>query len=70
MEDKGWAIIEQEMPKQFHPDGVRLSKPSVITTTLGFCLQAFLRRRRPIYRRACRTAGESIRVLRRQGQMV
>jgi hypothetical protein len=45
--DKGWAILEQEMPKQFHSDGGTVEQATGYHHfTLGFYLQAVLLRRR------------------------
>jgi hypothetical protein len=45
--DKGWAILVQEMPKQFHPDGGTVEQATGYHHfTLGFYLQALLMRRR------------------------
>ncbi len=45
--EKGWAILEAEMPRQFHPDGGTVEQATGYHHfTLGFYLQAFLLRRR------------------------
>jgi hypothetical protein len=44
---KGWAILEREMPKQFHPDGGTVEQAiGYHHFTLGFYLQTFLLRQR------------------------
>ena len=45
--DKGWAILEREMPNQFHADGGTVEQAiSYHHFTLGFYLHVFLLRRR------------------------
>jgi hypothetical protein len=45
--DKGWAILEREMPNQFHADGGTVEQAiSYHHFTLGFYLHGFLLRRR------------------------
>ena len=45
--NKGWAILQQEMPKQFHRDGGTVEQAiGYHHFTLGFCVQAFLLRQR------------------------
>jgi Heparinase II/III-like protein/Heparinase II/III N-terminus len=45
--DKGWKILEEEMPKQFHPDGGTVEQSTGYHHfTLGFYLQGVLLRRR------------------------
>ena len=46
-QETGWALLEQEMPKQFHPDGGTVEQASGYHHfTLGFYLQAVLLRKR------------------------
>ena len=45
--DRGWAILEEEMPRQFHKDGGSVEQTTGYHHfTLGFYLQAMLLRRR------------------------
>ena len=46
-QDKGWSILEREMPRQFYPDGGTVEQAiGYHHFTLGFYLQAVLVRRR------------------------